>query len=92
MATAHYFFLTYSVSQNKVPQMSDFVLENLAKSYQTIISYLNAWFIGLQRNFEIFNSVYLGYQATSILLKDLNFAFVQGSVDLVSKVQISNQL
>ncbi len=69
--------------------MSDFFLGNLAKSYQNIISYSKAWFISFQRNFEFFNSVQAINIYASILLKYPNFAFVQGSVDLVIKVQIS---
>ncbi len=37
--------------------MCDFFLQNLAKSYQNIIGYSKAWFIGFQRKFEFFNSV-----------------------------------
>ena len=47
----------YSVSQNKVPPMYGFILENLAKSYQNITYYSTVRFIGLQRDFGFFNSV-----------------------------------
>ncbi len=84
-------FILYSVSQNKVPSNVWFFFWKLAKSYQTLIGYSKAWFISLQGNFE-FLKFGSGNQATSIWLKYPNFAFVQGSVDLVIKVQISKSV
>ena len=44
-------------SKYSTPKCLIIFLENLAKSYQNIIGYSKTWFIGLQRNFEFFNSV-----------------------------------
>ncbi len=73
--------------------MSDFFifLENLAKLYQNLI--------GIQKHGSLASRGILNVSirfrqsiSTSILLQYPNFAFVQGSVDLVSKVQLQNRL
>ena len=71
----------------KYPQMSDFFLANLAKSYQNLIGYLKHGSLASRGilNFEF------GLRK-SILLKYPNFAFVQGSVDLVIKLQITKSV
>ena len=77
----------YSVSQNKVPPNVWFFFSG--KSGTVIpkyTGYSKAWFNNrLLEEFRIFQ---IGSGNTSILLQYHNFAFVQGSVDLVIKEQI----
>ncbi len=65
------------MSQNKVPDFFSGKSGKVIPRYNEF--YSKTRFIGFQRNFEFFNSV----QAINIYAKYPNFAFVQGSVDLV---------
>ena len=78
--------MMYSVSQNKVPPN---VCVFSGKSGKVIPKYYKHGSLVASKGILNFSIRFRQSISTSILLKYPNFAFVQGFVDLVIKVQIS---